>query len=573
MKKKSIYLLFLFAFFMVGCESVLDKEKLDGISPDEVWNSEALSDAYMNYIYAKVMPGWPNGQGSDCDEAASDSLNMPAILRGTATIDAKDVWPYDRIREVNKLLEEIDGGTCSEDFKNTLKAQALFFRGWMYFNMVKNYGGVPLMLKTVPASDYENAFIPRNKTSECFNQIIKDLDEAALLMGNKKWDDKNVGRIDKGAILAFKGRVLLFWASPLFNPQSDKNRWEDAYNANKEAVDYLISLGKGLYTDYGNIWTVDGNSEIVMSRRYSAPDAKYTQNAIRPIIYSKDASGGDHPTLNLVNAFPMKDGSVYDPQITSYTQLYKNRDDRFYATIAYNGAEPYLKDMEELNTRMWTFRYPDGSFADGYLNDGTVINNNLSRTGFYRVKGLDRDITRNTVDDADVKWIEIRFAEVLMNMGEAANKIGKTDVALDVLKQIRKRANIEAGADNSYGIKATTEAEIAEFYFNERFVEFAFEGKRWDDLRRLRKFDYLRGLEKRKRLILNLKQGATAPEGMDEPDDFAEVFNPQVVGADSENIKIKDSYYFYAIPKKHLDQNSKLEQNQGWDNGTFDPLL
>ena len=573
MKKKSIYLLFLFAFFMVGCESVLDKEKLDGISPDEVWNSEALSDAYMNYIYAKVMPGWPNGQGSDCDEAASDSLNMPAILRGTATIDAKDVWPYDRIREVNKLLEEIDGGTCSEDFKNTLKAQALFFRGWMYFNMVKNYGGVPLMLKTVPASDYENAFIPRNKTSECFNQIIKDLDEAALLMGNKKWDDKNVGRIDKGAILAFKGRVLLFWASPLFNPQSDKNRWEDTYNANKEAVDYLISLGKGLYTDYGNIWAVDGNSEIVMSRRYSAPDAKYTQNAIRPIIYSKDASGGDHPTLNLVNAFPMKDGSVYDPQITSYTQLYKNRDDRFYATIAYNGAEPYLKDMEELNTRMWTFRYPDGSFADGYLDDGTVINNNLSRTGFYRVKGLDRDITRNTVDDADVKWIEIRFAEVLMNMGEAANKIGKTDVALDVLKQIRKRANIEAGADNNYGIKATTELEIADAYFNERFVEFAFEGKRWDDLRRLRKFDYLRGLEKRKRLILNLKQGATAPEGMDEPDDFAEVFNPQVVGADSENIKIKDSYYFYAIPKKHLDQNSKLEQNQGWDNGTFDPLL
>lgn len=572
MKKKSIYLLFLLAFFTVGCESVLDKDKLDGISPDEVWNSESLSNAYINYIYAKVMPCWPDGQGSDCDEAASDSLNMPAILRGTATIDAKDVWPYDRIREVNKLLEEIDGGTCSEDFKDALKAQALFFRGWMYFNMVKNYGGVPLMLKTVPASDYENAFIPRNKTSECIDQIIKDLDEAITLIGDKKWNDKNIGRIDKGAILAFKGRVLLFWASPIFNPQSDKNRWEDAYNANKDAVDYLISQGKGLYADYGNIWTVDGNSEIIMSRRYSAPDAKYTQNVIRPIIYSKDMTGGDHPTLNLVNAFPMRDGSVYDPQISSYTQLYKNRDDRFYATIAYNGAEPYLRDMEELNIRMWTYRYPDGTYADAYSSDGVMLSHK-SRAGFYRVKGLDRDITKNTVDDADVNWIEIRFAEVLMNMGEAANKIGKADVALDVLKQIRKRSNIEAGTDNKYGIKATTEAEIAEAYFNERFVEFAFEGKRWDDIRRLRKFDYLRELEKRKGLRLDLKPGYPMPTGMDNPDDFTDSYESHVVNVDSEIIKVKDSYYFYAIPKKHLDQNSKLEQNQGWDNGTFDPLL
>lgn len=573
MKKKSIYLLFLLSSLIVGCESVLDKEKLDGISPDEVWNSEALSDAYMNYIYAKVMPKWPDGQGSDCDEAASDSLNMPAILRGTASIDAKDVWPYDRIREVNKLLEEIDGGSCSEDFKNTLKAQALFFRGWLYFSMVKNYGGVPLMLKTIPASDYENAFVPRNKTSECFDQIIKDLDEAATLMGDKKWDDKNTGRIDKGAILAFKGRVLLFWASPLFNPQSDKNRWENAYNANKAAVDYLISQGKGLYPDYGNIWTVDGNSEIIMSRRFSAPDAKYTQNGIRPIIYSKDMSGQDHPTLNLVNAFPMKDGSPYDEKVVPYASLYKNRDDRFYATIAYNGADPYLKDMEEINTRMWTFRYPDGTFADGYMSDGTIWTTNLNRAGFYRVKGLDRDITQSTADDADVDWIEIRFAEVLMNMGEAANKIGKTDVALDVLKQIRERANIEAGADNNYGIKATTESEIADAYFDERFVEFAFEGKRWDDLRRLKKFDYLRGLEKRKGLRLNLKPEAPAPKGMDDPDDFANSFDSQVVNVDSETIKVKDSYYFYAIPKKHMDQNSKLEQNVGWDNGTFDPLL
>lgn len=571
MKIKSIYLLFLLACFTVGCKSVLDKDKLDGISPDEVWNSESLADAYLNHIYAQVMPQWPDGAGMDCDEAASDSLNMPDILRGTATIDAKNVWPYDRIRDVNKLLEEVDGGTCSEEFKKTLKAQALFFRGWMYFSMVKTYGGVPLMLKTIPASDYEAAFIPRNKSSECIEQIVKDLDEAVVLMGDKKWDDKNWGRIDKGAILAFKGRVLLFWASPLFNPQSDKVRWEAAYKANKEAVDYLVSQGKGLYADFGDIWAVDKNSEVIMSRRFSAPDAKFSQAGIRPLIYSKDNWGVDNPTLNLVNSFPMRDGSEYDPQKTSYAQLYKDRDDRFYATVAYNGAEPYLKEMKDLNIRMWTYRFPNGTYADG-LNSGGDIVTLINRAGFYRIKGLDPDIMKSTVHDADVDWIEIRFAEVLMNMGEAANKIGMSDVALDVLKQIRKRANITPGADNNYGIKASSEDEIAEAYFNERFVEFAFEGKRWDDLRRLRKFDYLRSLEKRKGLRLNLIEGAPHPTGMDDPDDFVDSFVPQVVNVDSETIKVKDSYYFYAIPKTHLDQNSKLEQNIGWDNGSFDPL-
>ena len=568
MKKKSIYLLFLLSILTVGCENVLDKDKLDGISPDEVWNSEALADAYMNNIYAKVMPGWPDGSGSECDEAASDSLNMPDLLRGTATIDLKDIWPYDQIRNVNKLLEEIEGGTCSDNFKKRLKAQALFFRGWMYFNMVKSYGGVPLMLKTLSAADYEEAFIPRNKTSECIEQIIKDLDNAASLIGDEKWDDKNTGRIDKGAILAFKGRVLLFWASPLFNPQSDKKRWENAYDANKEALEYLTVQGKGLYPTFGDIWTVDGNCEIIMSRRYSAPDAKFAQHGIRPILYSKDMWGTDHPTLNLVNAFPMKDGSEYNSQRDSYAQLYKERDDRFYATIAYNGAEPYLKDMKDLNTRMWTYKLSNGRYADSPSSgDGMT-----SRAGFYRVKGLDPDITQSTVYDADVDWIEIRFAEVLMNMGEAANRIGKSDVALDVLKQIRKRANITPGVGNNYGIKATSEDEIAEAYFNERFVEFAFEGKRLDDLRRLRKFDYLRKLERRKGLILNLLQGKQAPTGMDNPDDFIDSFDPQVVNVDVETIKVKDSYYFYAIPKKHLDQNSKLEQNVGWNNGAFDPL-
>jgi hypothetical protein len=516
------------------------------------------------------MPGWPyNGTASD--EATAGDPGMNSFLQGIATIDSWNNWQYGTIDRINLFLSKIDDTPYTEETKAMLKGQALFWRAWAYFSMVKGYGGVPLILGVQDYKNPESLFVPRNKTSECFSQIVKDLDDAAGLLPDK-WEGADYGRIDKGAAMAFKGKILLWYASPLFNPSNDNARWQTAYAANKAAVDYLKAQGKGLHPNFKNIWYSERNEEVIMINQFYKPDHYVSQATIRPMFITKDAWGNNEPTLALVNAFPMKDGSAFDPsKPMAYDTLFKFRDDRFYATLTFNGGEYNTADFKP-GEKIWT----------GYTSDGVslliVIHNEVGtpgRSGFWQVKGLDPSLNKQSVHEGTVDWIEFRFAEALMNYGEAANETGKTDEALQVLYDIRKRAGILAGGNGKYGVTASSVADIREAYINERFVEFAFEGKRWDDLRRLRRFDILNTQQTRKAVLMYLKEGATVPLITDDIYDEAiwSRFTPHIV----ENIdapykfNVLDQYYFYGIPKTHLDKNSKLEQNSNWG-GTFDPL-
>ncbi len=107
----------------------------------------------------------------------------------------------------------------------------------------------------------------------------------------------------------------------------------------------------------------------------------------------------------------------------------------------------------------------------------------LSKTGFYCRKAINETYTADAVDKSGTDWIEIRLAEVMLNLAECANAIGRQDVALDMLTQLRKRAGIQAGADQSYGLKAgMSQDEMFEAIVTERKIELAFEGKRYWDL-------------------------------------------------------------------------------------------
>ena len=457
-----------------------------------------------------------------------------------------------------------------------MKGQALFWRAWCYFSMVKGYGGVPLILEAQqPTDDLASLAMPRNKTSECVTQILKDLDDAiALLPGS--WTGNDVGRIDKGAAMAFKGRVLLFFASPLFNGLNGVASWQKAYDANKAAKDFLAARGNGLYAPYSRIWDDELNKEQVMFRRFNYPQATYGQHGVLPIEFSQDDVGKDRPSLELVDAFPMKDGSAWDPATMSYDTLFKHRDDRFYANIYYNGCpNQYLADMKNRNTYLWTYFNAVSNYYGNLGIEGT--HNQLtpdpfwSNSSFYRIKAIDKTIVRGKLGQAAVDWPEIRFAEVLMNYGECANELNKTSEALDVLYQIRGRAGVEAGTNGKYGITATSVDGIREAYKKERLVEFCFEGKRWDDLRRWKMFGYLRSLPQRHGLGVLLKQGQTDVLPMDDINTVWNKFTNTVIKTDVKDIDIKDQYYFYGIPKSRLDRNAKLLQNNNWG-GTFDPL-
>lgn len=579
MKMYKILIKGLLVVLLAGCNP-LDKSNLESLNGEDVWTNPKVAEAYVNDLYALFMPS--NFQvGRITDETmvvnGEYAEALSPYLNGTLTSDTYNDFPYENIRKINIFLAQIDDALFEDNIKQSLKGQALFWRAWAYFRMVKAYGGVELILSPAAPDDTESIFVPRSKTSECFAQILTDLNDAIALLEPLS----TVGRIDKAVAMSFKGRVLLYWASPQFNRSNDVTRWTDAYNANKDAVEYLDANGKGLYEDYGELWTDEMNKEVIMVKRFQYPGFAngYSQACMRPLLYARGCVGSNIPSLELVNAYPMKDGSKYDPSTMDYRTLFQNRDERFYASIAYNGHAPFLAEMFG-KENMWTYFYD----ADG--DPGTGINgkearadnseNLYSHSGFYPAKMLDRTITRTTVEDGQVDWIEIRYAEVIMNMAEAANETGNTPEALDVLYRIRDRAGIEPGGNGKYGITASSLPDVRKAIMDERLVEFAFEGQRFWDLRRWRiyaatfnafKDKYFHGL----RFEWN-GTAANRPTGLTDINTIANQFTV-TENRDYRPIVVldEDKYSFFGIPKAVLDRNSNIEQNNTWD-GTFDPL-
>jgi starch-binding outer membrane protein, SusD/RagB family len=562
---------------IAGCSKVLDKTNLTAVNPSEVWSNPAIARAYLDNIYANTMPGASYGTGNNTDEGVAYQKQTNGWFRGTATYDSYDIYGdnFSKIRTINILLLNIGTAVFDETSKAYIKGQGLFWRAWCYYSLTKSYGGVPLILAPQGVtSDLDSLQMPRNKTSECVAQIIKDLDDAIALLPDT-WSGEDAGRIDKGAAMAFKGRVLLFFASPLFNPSNDQAKWQQAYDANLAAKNFLDGVGKGLYAPYNKIWDDELNKEIVMVKRYNYPQSTYFQGGLIPLDFSKDDVGYDRPSLELADAFPMKDGSSWTAAARSYDTLFRNRDDRFYETIYYNGSPyQYLQGMREANTYLWTYfdEVTDYNSPTGIIGNHNQITPDplWSNSSFYRIKGVDKTIVKGTVYNAAVDWPEIRYAEVLMNYGEAANELNKTDEALEVLYAVRARAGILPGSGN-YGITAASTADLRKVYLNERFVEFAFENKRLDDLRRWKMFDYLRALPQRHGIGIVLKAGQTDVSPKDDINTVWTKFSTTVIPTEFSDIAIKDQYYIYGIPLTYINRNPKLEQNNNWD-GTFDPL-
>jgi hypothetical protein len=462
-----------------------------------------------------------------------------------------------------------------QEDKNKLKGEALFFRAYRYFEMMKRYGGVPLIL--VPQERNDDLLVSRSSTSDTFKQIITDLNDAInYLPAVSSTSGNNNGRVHKGTAMALKGRILLYWASPQFDPkQLSTDRWQEAYKSNLEAIEQLEKDGYGLYESFENIWFNEMNKEVIFVTRYERPIKTHNwAAATRPLDVSQNATGANWPILEMIDSFPMKDGkSIDDPtSVYNYNPEYywKDRDPRFQATIAYNGS---LWELQPIGTGriQWTY-----SGAES---------NNPTRTGFYTRKAVDVNQNATEANLGDTDWIEIRFAEVLLNFAEAANKTGRIEEAYDALKKIRDRAKIEPGVDGMYGLKP--EMSINEMHnaiLLERKIELAYESKRYWDLRRNRLFESLLNGTRRHGvditrtvsqaewdLLLN-KSSAEIIEEMNI--NYANYFIHTVKEMDTQfEINWQENYYFFAIPSQHLQLNSNLEQTKGWSGGTFDPLL
>ncbi|HEU4553420.1 MAG TPA: RagB/SusD family nutrient uptake outer membrane protein [Chitinophaga sp.] len=583
--------LFIFSVLLLsaaGCSKVLDKRDLGSLQGDLVFNDSVLARTYLDYIYDQNLPNWGGTWGTSAN-LSEESYGESKYFQGSLQIndvndfgtklDAKS--SYGKIRAINLFIQQVDGGTLTDTWKTVLKGQALFFRAWRYFELVKLYGGVPIILEPQSAVGDEakqEDYVPRNKTSECIAQIVKDLDAAASMLPARWSTTADWGRVTSAAAAALKARALLYWASPEFNPSDLADRWQSAYTAAKAARDLLSSNGYGLNSSFQNMWFSEvNNPEAVFVTCYNNLSGDQTKknngydNSTRPAI-NGTGGGSNQPSKELVDAFPMKDGKKITDATSAYTYdpqtFYKNRDPRFDYTIAYNGVTWPLNGVNDY--KLWTY----------FVGNTTIESGKASNTGFYCRKAIDPAPTTGNVQYSGTDWMEIRYAEVLLTLAETATGVNNLSEAYDQLKAIRKRAGIDAGADDMYGLKPNmTRAEMFSAILDERLYEFAFEGKRFWDLRRWKLFETVLNGKRRTGVIIKLNTDAISADDFkaqrDKMDLDAAYTNYFTITPKEMDTKYaigwKPEYYFFPIPKSATDNNPMLIQNIGWG-GTFDPV-
>ena len=562
-----------------------DKKNYDNVTTD-VYNYVEGANARLNDIYGWCLPqvadlttgtnylsvsiGNNDAAGGATEEYAGftiytdpqialssmgSSNGVPDYFMGAHNNIQNSV--YGRIRNINDFIKGVNGSSLSQEDKNIMLGQAYFFRAWCYYNLVKWYGGVPLV-KEVLEPVKEN-FTPRATTKETIQFICSDLDLSARLLAEKTmkggWTGEDWGRVSTGTALALKGRVLLLWASPLFNRANDQARWQTAYAQMKQELDSINACGYGLFkgssnvngSDFANQFLSSSiNPEAVFVALYNnivadGSDIQRNNNWERSIRPKNTGGSGKNAGLALVELFPMADGKMADlnvlPGLTevgkrtytnTYTKLersqytydesapYMNRDPRFYRTFAFPGfrwaysGDPVPADANNpsydggKNYVLWNYVWYVDLNDQGNPESGNSYGaDNLltSKAGIYvRKKSDDLDVNASPLYNYDpiasqhfysgAPLIELRYAEVLLNLAEAACGAGQMDEAVGYLQQIRARAGYTA--ENNYGLQtnlATDQAACMSAILYERQIEFAYEGKRFDDMRRWMLFD------------------------------------------------------------------------------------
>jgi hypothetical protein len=566
---KRLYRMAILAIALAGCSKPEDGP-LERITEEYAFDSKdpngVNANRFLNDIYSYLPDGFNRIDNNFLDAATDDAISSQTgtqIERFTSGFlstsnNPDDAWSknYEGIRKVNLYLQKIDIVPIDENVKNTRKAEARFLRAMFYFELVKRYGGVPLVGNEVFSADDPKNF-SRNSFEECINYIVNECDDANVL--DKVLPDpvSEYGRVSKAVVLALKARTLLYAASPLFNGENigitpaqklvngyasyDKERWNKAAEAALAVRNSTTAFGLLSAADYANnvAFIQRKNKEVIFA--YLTDNSKDIETNNGPVGYPHPnlANGRTSPTQELVNAFPALNGrpitetaSMYDP-----SNPYNNRDPRLRRTVLVNG-EQWLKRPVE-------------TFEGGLDKPNTT--SRQTRTGYYLRKFSGNFATAESYANTPHNYPIFRYADVILSYAEARNEyLDQPDASVyQVLYDLRLRAGIAKGtvAGYSHGLKnVMTKDEMRTVIRNERRLELAFEEHRFWDLRRWKLAE----------TVLNQPlAGMKITKNAAGLFDYEEV-NVAAIGFQSPKM------YFYPIPNSEVLKNTNLIQNTGW---------
>jgi len=541
--KKIIKIWILVAFMALpfSCDTdFLNTTPLDRVADVTTWSDGPLSQAFVFGVYSYLGYGGFEeqmlavytdeamfthaGRGIDVFTQGTESPSNLAWMSPTYEWSAM----YGAIRAANLAITNLPEATFTTVDKDMLLGEAYFLRAYYYHQLVRFYGGVPIVDKLYGLN--EDYTIARNTWAECVDFIIADLDRAATLLDGKA---TSAGRASKIAAQALKARVLLYAASDLHDipaasakssliaSYANKDligytsgdrvaRWTAAKNAAKVVVDAMTGYKMGLAApatpaegkaNYRALSMGGGSAASdktagaeILFQRTETP--LYTVENNWPLggIHFGINNGpngyhnwaGNTPIQQLVDDYEMMDGTKFDWTNPTYANdPYANRDPRLYASILYDGAtwKPRPSDVAAIDpvNQIQTGYYDNG--AGGKLNgvdtrESVIENWNGSRTHYYVSKFIDNDpaVIDNQSGFQVVPWPFIRYTEMVLNYAEACIELGEDAEAKTWLNKIRFRAGMPAITESGAALK--------DRYRNERRIELSYEEHRYHDARR-----------------------------------------------------------------------------------------
>lgn len=521
------------SLLLPGCtKNFLEKPRGGDVTIDTIFHTQKQAQYAVAQMYNLCIKTYlPQNNSGDCrPEAITDqlyiinpaynwatlSMNAGTYVTGnmspSATIDKGGFGShYQGIRQANLVLQNIDMVVDADNaWKTDVKGQAIFCRAMQHFEAFRYYGGIPVV--TVPLNGDDNLKIPRRSVKTVVDSIVSWCDEAAAMLPATR-PSVEYGKVTKLAALALKSRVLLYAASPLYNtPQSmtsviagarfndardsvlcyptyDVNRWKLAADAAKDVIDNAAASGVMLYNtgkpettgetyatigDYESVSNVYANQELILVNTLNQVPAtagafewsRYMSSKLR----LNEWGVKNNVPVEFMQLYEKKDGTTWTlPQSGADFGVdvkALNLDPRFYQTVAYDG-------MVYNSTRGTLAFYKAGDgYAAGSLSSSDAGPDGYAMETYKFVARIDN------MSDNHFAWPVFRLGEFYLNYAEALNEFaGPGGDALLYLNKIRQRA----GMPDKQGLSADQFRLAVQ---NERTIELAYEGHRYNDLNR-----------------------------------------------------------------------------------------
>ena len=594
--KRKIYLLVLSvtAGFMSAC-TFLDPLPNGSYNDENFELYPELLRGFVDVVYNELLPETyldnyyiPMSCATDDAIYSSPTAAWRIFSSGSAKMlsnpfDTKWRDNYRAINYLNMFLENDRGYNTrymvAEDsdlaLRNCLQGSAYGLRAWMYFDLLRVFGGkaengellgVPILTEPTDPKTADASTIERATFDECAEQILKDCDSAYKYLPRNNRDypgdpqqsiqitgSARYKSLDQIAIDGLRAMVYIFWASPAYNPENDMSRYDKAarYAAAviKHKHEVESTLTGGFDPTRGFSWHNVNSPEIIW------PSEMRQSSNLETSFYPQQFGGSAlvAPTQDLVDAFPMANGYPINDKRSNYdpTHPYEGRDPRFYATIFYNGAQ--VRRLNNASEVMYTFECANG----GKDAPGS---NEVSATGYYIKKFIYRNWnTNDTTKELGYRCIHfMNWTKMCLIFAEAANKyVGPTDEgtygysARQAIAWLRNRpTNDDEPGLGTFGDPYLDECAAEATTFeglvkNEWRVETCFEGDRY----------------------YNLRRWATDVSEINKPIHMAKISNQS--GLISYEYPVVETLKYPSlwapIPYTEIRKCPKLLQNQGWE--------